>query len=230
MDQEEVGRLEAASVADMSDRRRVLAGAIISVGYLVIMAAYFFAQQTAIWNLTPNEWGDFLAGTFAPLAFLWLVLGFFQQGVELRNSTRALLIQAEELRNSVEQQRELVRVTTEQLEYEKGRTTRAEEEADRLARPKLIFKQTSSTGTQTGANARLYAFRLTNAGATCTDVRIFWQTMGWHSTHVAALPTGEHYDFHLELTAEQLASLILRVSYIDGRGNQREEDVHLTRG
>lgn len=32
-----------------------------------------------------NEWGDLLAGLFAPLAFLWLVVGYFQQGQELRN-------------------------------------------------------------------------------------------------------------------------------------------------
>lgn len=55
-----------------------------------------------------NEVGDFLAGAFGPVAILWLVLGFFQQGIELRQGTDALRLQAKELSNSVEQQIELV--------------------------------------------------------------------------------------------------------------------------
>lgn len=31
-----------------------------------------------------NEWGDLLAGLFAPLAFLWLVVGYYQQGQEMK--------------------------------------------------------------------------------------------------------------------------------------------------
>ena len=34
--------------------------------------------------------GDFLGGVSSPLAFLWLVLGFFQQGREIRLSNKAL--------------------------------------------------------------------------------------------------------------------------------------------
>jgi len=69
--------------------------------------------------MSQNEWGDFLAGSFAPLAFLWLVLGYLQQGDELRLSTDALRLQAEELKNSVEQQRELVEVSRQQVESER---------------------------------------------------------------------------------------------------------------
>jgi hypothetical protein len=58
-----------------------------------------------------NEWGDFFAGASAPLAFLWLVIGYFQQGDELSQNTKALeqqekalQLQVDELRQSVEQQ------------------------------------------------------------------------------------------------------------------------------
>lgn len=61
--------------------------------------------------MTFNEWGDFFAGASAPLAFLWLVIGYFQQGEELGQNTkaleqqeRALRLQVDELRQSVEQQ------------------------------------------------------------------------------------------------------------------------------
>ena len=48
--------------------------------------------------MTLNEWGDFLAGTTAPLALFWLVIGYFQHGEELRLNTEALNAQKEELR------------------------------------------------------------------------------------------------------------------------------------
>ena len=48
-----------------------------------------------------NEVGDFLAGVFAPLAFFWLVRGYYQQGEELRQNTQALKMQSDELANSV---------------------------------------------------------------------------------------------------------------------------------
>lgn len=51
----------------------------------------------------PNNFGDFWAGTFAPLAFWWLVLGYFQQGIELRQNVEALKRQSEETGKLVEQ-------------------------------------------------------------------------------------------------------------------------------
>ena len=59
-------------------------------------------------QISINELGDFLAGVFGPVAIFWLVLGFFQQSVELRTSTAALRLQAEELRASVKAQESLV--------------------------------------------------------------------------------------------------------------------------
>ncbi|MEE9339820.1 MAG: hypothetical protein V3U87_17245 [Methylococcaceae bacterium] len=48
-----------------------------------------------------NAWGDFMAGLSAPLALLWLVIGYFQQGEELRLNTKALKAQYEELKRQV---------------------------------------------------------------------------------------------------------------------------------
>ncbi|WPC03311.1 hypothetical protein SBP02_10930 [Pseudomonas benzenivorans] len=74
-----------------------------------------------------NEWGDFFAGVSAPLAFLWLVVGYFQQGEELGQNTlalkqqeRALQLQVEELKQSVQQQKEMVKVTQEELEINRA--------------------------------------------------------------------------------------------------------------
>ena len=51
----------------------------------------------------PDELGGFLEGSFAPLAFLWLVIGYFLQREELRQNTDALRAQAREIQLSVEQ-------------------------------------------------------------------------------------------------------------------------------
>lgn len=58
--------------------------------------------------LASNELGDFLAGVFAPLAFLFLYLGYKQQGKELKN-------QSKELEASVKQQTQLVLTAKEEL-------------------------------------------------------------------------------------------------------------------
>jgi len=47
--------------------------------------------------------GGFLEGGFAPLAFLWLVIGFFLQRRELADNTRAIRLQYTEMRRTAEQ-------------------------------------------------------------------------------------------------------------------------------
>lgn len=83
-----------------------LIGIGVSALYLswVILTVYW--KWPAFLSLDLNMLGDFLGGSFGPLAFLWLVLGFFQQGEELRHSVQALSLQAEELRESVKAQRD----------------------------------------------------------------------------------------------------------------------------
>lgn len=47
--------------------------------------------------------GSFLEGAFAPLAFLWLVIGFFLQQKELAGNNEAIRLQYLEMRRSTEQ-------------------------------------------------------------------------------------------------------------------------------
>ncbi len=49
----------------------------------------------------------YVGGVSSPLAFLWLVLGFFQQSREIRLSGKALQLQASEMRRSVDEHRRL---------------------------------------------------------------------------------------------------------------------------
>lgn len=83
-------------------------GIVLTLGYALFAWWLVGDRIQTLRTMDLNEVGDFLAGAFGPVAILWLVLGFFQQGIELRQGTDALRLQAKELSNSVEQQTELV--------------------------------------------------------------------------------------------------------------------------
>lgn len=86
---------------------------------LIYNLAFIFIDPSKKVLLTSNELGDFLAGIFAPLAFLFLYLGYKQQGWELKQNTLALNLQAQELKNSVEQQKALAEATIDDLNITK---------------------------------------------------------------------------------------------------------------
>lgn len=133
----------------------------------LVISTTFMVLASKPGPLMPNEWGDVFAGLAAPVAFLWLVLGFLQQGKELQLSSRALELQVEELRNSVEQQKELVEVTRQQvlatIEDQNRRT-----EVERTARlPRFALQTKSIVGNSYGLTVELEIF---NMGAPATDI------------------------------------------------------------
>ena len=73
--------------------------------YLAVIFLVAGVRVDEFFSLTLNELGDFLAGAFGPMAFLWLVLGYIQQGKELSASSRALEMQVLELKKTLEFQR-----------------------------------------------------------------------------------------------------------------------------
>lgn len=111
----------------------LIAGYVLTALWAAVLAAYLLLGGASKWKSLlaspPNEFGDFLAGAFAPLAFLWLALTVWLQSRELRlqrkelqQNGEALRLQAEELRNSVEQlrkQTELRQADAQMREREK---------------------------------------------------------------------------------------------------------------
>lgn len=102
-------------------------GFILTAFWLGVFAVIGLSTDTSRMGL--NEWGDFLAGVSAPLALLWLVIGYFQQGDELRLNTKALDAQKEELRRQAEETRRLAEIQTDQAEA----TLRFAESQEKLA-------------------------------------------------------------------------------------------------
>ena len=98
----------AGDLDQRRERRRLpLIGLALSVLYVAGVALYLFIQGQNPADLRLNELGDFLGGVSSPLAFLWLVLGFFQQSREIRLSGKALQLQAQEMKRSVDEHRRL---------------------------------------------------------------------------------------------------------------------------
>jgi len=91
-------------------------GAIFTTVYLSGFTWFIFDRLPQLQTMELNSVGDFLAGAFGPIAFFWLILGFMQQGAELRLSSEGLRMQADELKASVQQQTALVEAQKVTLE------------------------------------------------------------------------------------------------------------------
>lgn len=105
----------------MGSRLLTTIGLALTLSYLLGIGFLVIDELAEIASLPLNELGDFLTGVFGPIAVFWLVLGYFQQGRELSLSVRALELQAEELKQSVEQQTRIAELTHQQLEHEFSR-------------------------------------------------------------------------------------------------------------
>lgn len=150
---------------------RVLAvvGVVLTLWYLVFAWWLVGDRVHSLQAMPLNEVGDFLAGAFGPLAILWLVLGFFQQGLELRQNNEALRLQAAELKNSVEQQKEMVAVTKEQVSAELEQL-RVERER-RAAALEPVFAFRDAGGHQQNGEY-VFTVHVTNAGNKITELSV----------------------------------------------------------
>ena len=96
--------------------------ALAAIGIILTLGYVFFAwwlvgdRIQTLRYMDLNEVGDFLAGAFGPIAILWLVLGFFQQGDELRQSTAALEEQSKQLKSTSDHQRNVAEISLKALE------------------------------------------------------------------------------------------------------------------
>ena len=95
---------------DEEKRRRHLPriGFVLTGLYLGGLVVYLWVQGQNPATLDLNELGDFLGGVSSPLAFLWLVLGFFQSSREIGISSKALHLQAREMRAEMDEQRRVL--------------------------------------------------------------------------------------------------------------------------
>lgn len=69
----------------------------ITTAWSLLCAFLIYTRWEDAAKMSLNEWGDFLAGVTAPIAFLWLIIGYMLQRKELKLNTEALLLTKDEM-------------------------------------------------------------------------------------------------------------------------------------
>lgn len=139
---------------------------LVTILYLWL-TCNLFINFDEVKALKLNEKGDFLAGIFSPLAFLWLVYGYLQQGKELKQNNEALRLQSEELANLVKEQSKQNNI------HEQGMNIKRIE-----AKPKIVFNNASYTykindHSEEYFEGTVFYFHIINYGKVAKDVHIF---------------------------------------------------------
>lgn len=205
-----------ASSADQDTKLNQLGWGLTGI-YLFFLICMAIVARNKLFELDPNEFGDMLAGVFAPLAFLWLVLGFYQQGKELKASVAALKLQGRELRNSVIQQRELVAVSREHLQSEIEAINQQRSADEFAAQPVLVPCNGKAFPVAGGAR---FEIGFSNAGARATNVVL--RGPGGPILEREVLATGERFMTRLSYPDRaDIKGYSGYVEYYDARGNRR---------
>jgi hypothetical protein len=121
--------------------------------WLLVAVILAWTKRCAWPVMTLNEWGDFFAGVVAPLAFLWLIIGYLQQGDEVRSNTETLQLQQRALQQQVEEtaalarhSEEQVKVATQRLELERQRWEHQRAADKARIQPVFTFTQGMNAG------------------------------------------------------------------------------------
>lgn len=122
-------------------RTRLFAiGCFITLFYILFLGWVTLGRLPTLLTMELNAVGDFLAGAVGPIAFLWLILGFIQQGQELKISSDALANQTEELRHSVDQQRTMAAINESQLRLNEKNAQLQNEQLNAAVEPRFVLK------------------------------------------------------------------------------------------
>ncbi|WP_055134554.1 hypothetical protein [Pseudomonas mediterranea] len=141
-------------------------GAFVTIAYLAVIGWWVSIKWSSFLGLELNALGDFLAGAFGPIAFLWLVLGFLQQGRELR-------LQVEELSRSVQQQTVMAEAAMEQIKSQKAALDIQIWQHQQSISPLFDVQVFLTNGPHSGRTSS--AVRLTNRGAAVDGIEVMFE-------------------------------------------------------
>jgi len=199
-------------------KRYTTIGVVLTIAYLFLLVILLNDRISTLAQMRLNEIGDFLAGIFGPVAFLWLVLGYFQQGIELKQNTKALELQAEELKNSVEQQRAMVEVSRQQFEAELEALQYERKRLEEAVQPKFITN--GFGGRHRGNGTHEFNAEITNLGATITNVELELSEPAYllGLKNKPFWSNNEALRFSLAFKEQAVCDFNMTISYKDGTG------------
>jgi hypothetical protein len=146
-------------------KTRTVVGSVGTGVWISIAIVIAYLKRDSIESMKLNEIGDALAGTIAPVAFFWLIIGYFQQGEELNQNTQALIDQQKETALLVKQTERQAKATEAMMKMNAEKNRREQIEIQKSIRPSL--KYTSGSFTDGGCS-----LKIENDGGAASDLRI----------------------------------------------------------
>lgn len=177
--------------------------AIYLCGFVAIVAC----RWEEFINLSLNSLGDFLAGSFGPLALAWLVFGYFQQGDELRQGTEALNLQAAELNASVQAQHQAL------------------ENHERSIEPILIIDYKNSVEVE---GEDFDNFSIVNMGEYCDGLVLSFTSKTGELFELDLQPLHKGADSAFSLAESFARSTLVSVKYRRASGKPGQQDFHFS--
>lgn len=153
-------------------KRLTIIGIVVSLIWVCTFALVICINWETAKTLELNEWGDFLAGFSAPLALFWLVIGFFQQGEELRLNTEALKAQQRELARQVEETATLAKSAERQAHAAERLALLTKEEQDRLEEKEVDEAQPVIRSAGSGTSGGEVYLNLVNRGDVAFETKL----------------------------------------------------------
>lgn len=116
-----------------------------TVAYFLILIGLLFNRYDQFLTVDINELGDFLAGAFGPVAFLWLVVGYLMQHSELKLNRISIEKQAQELEftrlayeQQIEEFKKSVEVTKDASDFNKDMQRQLYKESVEPYQPRIV--------------------------------------------------------------------------------------------
>lgn len=206
--------------------KKTIWAVVVTVVWVGVGLALICFKLDDFKSLKLNEIGDFLAGFFSPVAFLWLVFGYFQQGEELQLNTKALELQVNELQLSVLQQRELVAVTQADMLLSKQAYEREKDKDIRQAQPALNLALQSTSGYGSVYEVKV---SITNAGHSVSRVALKCAECTVAPDKLAVLGAEAAQNIIFNFTEMPSQGFNVEIEYVDGLGVKRHQVVKAER-
>jgi hypothetical protein len=189
--------------------------------WLLAIAAYLYATASSLESWTARDFVAFLGDVAAPLALLWLVVGYFEQAHALRQNGDALQKQAEQLAMQVRGTRSLALVAVRQAEamlrliqLERRKIHDDAKIRMRAAQPRFVLEEGMR-------NPRAGTIRLQNEGAPASNLALIPD----NPTIKASIQPSAYVQsggfLNIELAAPDFTSVLAHIEYSDAEGVRR---------
>lgn len=213
----EESKVELADQRTRSEKLEDNTGYWITLVYMGCLIGMMIWRWKELTCLPLNELGDFAAGAFGPLAILWLVMGYRQQGKELKLNTQALTHQVKELNASVQQQQEMVAINKEVMAFEKQKTAEEQQRSNHAIQPSFeLFGEMISAD----AVEIEWKLQVINHGERCTMFSIYMHPeRPIPSVQIANFPAGDLKNFDTNSLIELGDYPPFQIHYTDLHGN-----------